>query len=237
MKIAIAAMNIACICAVAASSASGGSYLYAPRPVEEGKEPSTSREEGVLVKEITIRRGDTLTGISRTYSGRGSYFPQILLFNDIKNPDLIYAGKALRVPVTKTVADEKREKEEREKPEKKEKAESTEKQAAREKRKKKKPEVSPPAPIKEKGSKARAEKERESAAPAVTPAPPSPSGLHEEKGNEQLLYAKAVRIYREGVCEDALPLLDTFLRRYPNSPLAPDITLFRADCYLKLSRE
>ena len=61
-------------------------------------------QDGVLVQEIEIKKGDTLSGLSRKYSGRGMYFPQILLFNSIKNPNLIYSGNKLRIPVTRKEA-------------------------------------------------------------------------------------------------------------------------------------
>lgn len=70
--------------------------LYVPESLGTGETP---RDDGVLVKKILIRRGDTLAKISRQYSGKGHYYPQILLFNRIANPDLIHAGRELRVPV------------------------------------------------------------------------------------------------------------------------------------------
>lgn len=89
----------ALLAAMPAAVSAADYYLYAPKKVEEGKAPA-SPSEGVLVKSITLRPGDTLSSISRSFSGKGSYFPQILLFNSIKNPDLIYAGATLLVPVT-----------------------------------------------------------------------------------------------------------------------------------------
>lgn len=78
--------------------------LYSPQPAPSGqKAPS---QDGILVQEIEIKRGDTLYDLSRKFSGRGMYFPQILLFNSIKNPNLIYPGHTLRVPVTKKEAPE-----------------------------------------------------------------------------------------------------------------------------------
>jgi LysM repeat protein len=78
--------------------------LYVPQPVISGqKAPS---QNGILVQEIEIRKGDTLYDLSRKFSGRGMYFPQILLFNSIKNPDLIRAGDTLRVPVSKHEAND-----------------------------------------------------------------------------------------------------------------------------------
>jgi TolA-binding protein len=92
------------ILAGAISSAAVGDeyYLYKPDKVQTQKIPTPG--EGVLTKSITIQRGDTLTRLSRKFSGRGSFFPQILLFNRIKNPDLIYAGAHLRVPLTRHAA-------------------------------------------------------------------------------------------------------------------------------------
>ena len=73
-------------------------YLYSPIPAESHRIPANPAD-GVLVKSIIIKRGDTLTGLSRKYSAKGSYYPQILLFNRIKNPDRIYAGNRLLVPL------------------------------------------------------------------------------------------------------------------------------------------
>lgn len=79
---------------------SGADYLlYEPKEVAP-TQTVPAAGSGVLVKKITINRGDTLTKISRRQGGKGSYFPQMLLFNQISNPDLIYAGKSLYVPVT-----------------------------------------------------------------------------------------------------------------------------------------
>jgi LysM repeat protein len=81
------------------SSAAAADYLvYLPKPVETIDAPLSG--EGVLVKKIMIRPGDTLSAISRRFSGKGSYFPQILLFNNIRNPNRIYAGRKLFVPVS-----------------------------------------------------------------------------------------------------------------------------------------
>jgi TolA-binding protein len=73
--------------------------IYKPQPAEAGAAPA-GPEEGILVRGITIRKGDTLKGLARKYRGRASYFPQILLFNRIANPDLILTGAKLLVPVT-----------------------------------------------------------------------------------------------------------------------------------------
>jgi hypothetical protein len=75
-------------------------YLYAPRPV--AAEEKVRKEDGILVQEVPVKKGDTLSRISRRFSGHGSYFPQILLFNDIKNPDRIYTGTTLKIPVSRS---------------------------------------------------------------------------------------------------------------------------------------
>jgi TolA-binding protein len=75
--------------------------LYEPKEVAPSQSiPAPG--SGVLVKKITINRGDTLTRIARREGGKGSYYPQMLLFNQINDPNLIYEGKTLYVPVTRT---------------------------------------------------------------------------------------------------------------------------------------
>jgi TolA-binding protein len=73
-------------------------YLYSPKAVTPGEQRT---KDDVLVREVPVQQGDTLSGISRRFSGHGSYYPQILLFNDIKNPNLIYAGDTIKVPQPK----------------------------------------------------------------------------------------------------------------------------------------
>ena len=88
-------VSIVCLCGVQVCL--GGDFLYAPQPVtgEVGG-------EGVLVREVTVKRGDTLSKLSKQWSGRGYYYPQILLFNEIKNPHRISLGQVIRVPVSHT---------------------------------------------------------------------------------------------------------------------------------------
>ena len=78
-----------------ATASWGGDYLYAPRPAD-GAEPG----EGVLVREVTVKKGDTLSHLSKRDSGRGYYYPQILLFNEIRNPHRIQVGQVVRVPLS-----------------------------------------------------------------------------------------------------------------------------------------
>jgi TolA-binding protein len=71
--------------------------IYRPEPVT-GPLPS-SPEEGIAIKTITIKKGESLSKLSRRFSGKGNYFPQILLFNRISDPNRIIAGATLRVPL------------------------------------------------------------------------------------------------------------------------------------------
>ena len=199
LRLTVAFVLYAC----AAGADSGDYYLYAPRPATSS-DAVVSGTGGVFVKEITIRKGDTLSAISRAFSGRASYYPQILLFNQISDPDLIYAGKTLRVPVAPTAIRPKEQKARR---------------VPQVPAQKETPAIEP-RPVERK-------------LPPVAE-PPAPIETREAKG-EQELYRKAVKAYRGETCEDALPLLDTFLKNYPESLLAPDAALLRADCHLKLS--
>jgi TolA-binding protein len=88
--------------AVSQGSAAAEYYLYKPEKVQSQSIPAPGT--GVLTKTIVIQKGDTLKKLSRRYSGRSAFFPQILLFNRIKNPDLIVAGALLQVPLTRQVA-------------------------------------------------------------------------------------------------------------------------------------
>lgn len=89
-------------CAVLLLGASvswGADYVYTPH------QAAGATDDGILVREVKVKKGNTLSGLSKQYSGRGYYYPQILLFNQIKNPHLIYPGQVLRVPLGKgTVA-------------------------------------------------------------------------------------------------------------------------------------
>ena len=80
------------------SAAAGENVLiYRPETVT-GQLPS-SPEEGIAVRTLTIKRGDSLSKLARRYAGKGYYFPQILLFNRIADPNRIIAGENIRVPI------------------------------------------------------------------------------------------------------------------------------------------
>jgi len=193
--------------------------LFSPRPLE-GEVLMPERGKGVLVQRITIQQGDTLSQLSRDFSGKGSYFPQILLFNDITNPDLIFAGKELLVPVSKQAAVSKNS------PRRENVPQPVKKSTLRK-----------PAPAKLPGTKATAPAEKHKLPVAEKPSAKKQlpdSTLLVNKG-EQVSYSQAFNAYRREEYEKALALFSRFLERYPSSSMAPDASLYKAECLLKLS--
>lgn len=172
----------------------GDYVLYLPSQADTAVPPLPGA--GVLVKKITITKGDTLSGLSRQYSGKASYFPQILLFNEIRNPNLIYAGKELLVPIS-----------------------ATHKQSA----------LRLPASV------APAKPSGSSRALRHKIARSSNSGKKLVRSAERNLYEQSAALFAEGKYREALDGFSRFLREYPSSPLAPDATLYRGDCFLRLS--
>lgn len=243
--------------------------LYTPQPATSGQ-PEPSKDD-ILVKEIVIQKGDTLSALSRKFSGHGMYYPQILLFNSIKNPNLIYTGKMLRVPVarksalaaetgdagpgakprmTKGSVDKqstvKAEEElpgdsaaasSVEPPARDVKVAGTPKNKAKSGRKKKKGAAAPalkktsqevPSGVVSTATPSSQQPEQNAAAPSST-APDNRSG--------QKLFEAAVKAYRLEDCRTALELFDRYLADNSGSPLAADATLYKAECYMKLSAQ
>ena len=62
-----------------------------------------------------------------------------------------------------------------------------------------------------------------------------PSGSKAVAG--QKLFDAAARAYRSNDCRTALGLLDRYLTENPGSPLAADASLYKADCYMKMSAQ
>lgn len=168
--------------------------LYLPNPVDAPSPPLPG--DGVLVKRITIRPGDTLSSLSRQFSGKSMYYPQILLFNKIRNPNLIYAGQELQVPLSGHLFARRQH--------------------------------SPTA-----GGVSTA---------SVRPRTPSvPSAAHEvrtaepSRSAERQLYDQAVDLFVQGKFREALDGFTRFLKQYPQSSLVPNASLYRGDCFLRLS--
>lgn len=61
----------------------------------------TEEYEYKQVIEYTVVAGDTLWDISRRYLGRGYQYIEIAAFNEIENPDLIYAGDKFWIVITR----------------------------------------------------------------------------------------------------------------------------------------
>jgi LysM repeat protein len=237
-------------------------FLYAPQPATSGMKPSG--QDGVLVQEIEVKRGDTLYGISRRFTGHGMYFPQILLFNSIKKPSLIYPGNILKVPVSQINTDA---------------PEVNVKEASGSLPKHKgsplkKSHVKPPvqgsvnpsgtvAPDSEpaleqpanetsktgtdrsrsgkiKKKRGTASKRNELDGASTVPAPLQASHKSNSQSDTavgQKLFEAAVKAYRRVDCRTALELLDRYLADNFTSPLAADANLYKAECFLKLSAQ
>jgi TolA-binding protein len=214
----VSAIAVAALLAgVLSASAHCSEYqLFTPRPLA-GEVVQPEKGKGVLVERITIKPGDTLAKLSRQFSGRASYFPQILLFNDIKNPDLIIAGNELYVPVQKQIVSRQP----------KTAGDNAATLPAKEQ----------PVTTKKKGA---AKSIKAAATGKSSPAPTAvvkkSSGRTAGK-EEQNVYQKAVTQYQQGDYRGALTAFTRFLDQYPQSQLAPDASLYKAECLLKLSGE
>jgi TolA-binding protein len=186
-------------------------YLYTPASATE-QQVQQKAADAIAVQEITVVKGDSLYKISRSNSGKGMYYPQLLLFNKISNPRLIHPGQVLRVPLAKGQA-----------------AATQIKPAKQESPTTSEPTVVPaPAPVAPAPALQTNKKTAEAVAPTVHKSPAEIAA--------QTLYAKGVRAYKSGKCRQAIASFDRFLSRYPDSPLAADASLYRADCYLNLAK-
>jgi len=239
--------------------------LYVPRPVTDDQK--ISPRDGILVQEIVVKKGDSLYELSRKFNGNGMYYPQILLFNTIKKPRLIYPGDTLKIPVAHNKVNDA------------EHADARPKDASRklisagDKKTSAKPEAGTPAGETKGSSSVSAPtteislsdlktvgtgknsvrrhkktsvthtKKSKSHAHASTAAAPHPStetAMRKEASDAasgQRLFESAVKAYRQDDCRTALELLDRYLADNSGSPLAADATLYKADCYLKLSAQ
>lgn len=232
MKSALRVVSASLVLSMASLAAGGEYLLYAPEP-SDGARP-TGPDEGVLVQSITIQKGDTLYSLSRKYNGKGGYYPQILLFNEIKNPDLIYAGNKIMVPVAPAGPRAAFSLQPSTPPSVVAKKDSTVRPAR---------EKAPPAPPRETRRETPVATPARASEPAVTKSPVSirptvearqPQAARAEEG-EQALFEKGVSAYKAGSYQQSVELFERFLARYPSSPLVPDVTLYRADAFLKMA--
>ena len=194
------------VLALAAPALSQQQYLYSPTQVDS--DVSVPSGDGILVREMVIKKGDTLSGISKKTTGRGYYYPQILLFNDIKNPNLIHTGKVLRVPV---INDSMKK--------------SAQKKAAGKSASKKLLAKHRGASAERQGSTKLVQKQSQANGNVDLP----------EKTGPSTLFNQGLKAYQQGDCRSAIERFDRFLAESPSSPLAADASLYKADCYLKFS--
>jgi LysM repeat protein len=248
------------ICSLTLTAWAQQYYLYEPKPITAEEKNLT--KEGIMVTEVPIQKGDTLYDISRKFSGRGMYYPQILLFNKIKDPKLIYPGNTLKVPVmqggaraesasrkesTRTskglkTGDAKVAKLKADAPVSAQQRVATPPAAATV------TEISlsdlraldegkPKKSIKKTQSarqgRAR-DKNKKTAAAAKAGTAPSQAG---DSVAGQKLFESAVKAYKQESFSTALELFDRYLANNSSSPLAADASLYKAECYLKLSSQ
>lgn len=229
----------ALLCSLALPAWGQQYYLYEPKAVVP--EAGESSKDGVLVKEIPVRQGDTLYGISRKFSGHGVYYPQILLFNDIKNPDLIYTGDTLRIPLphgetgeTPPPAAKPRARSQKSvKVTKQPSAAIPQNVAAKRK--------FPASDLKKTESAKEPRADQNRFDPPLPTSEPKKADVSVQgratADSGQQLFEKAVKAYRQDDCRTALELFDRYLADYPASAMAADASLYKAECYLKLSAQ
>jgi LysM repeat protein len=210
-------------------------YLYVPTTV--GTEAGAPGRDGVLVQDVAVQKGDTLYGLSRRFSGHGSYYPQILLFNDIKDPNKIYPGNVFKIPVPRhatagqsdkpVVKNDKATDAASEIPA----ARSAEVTAVQ-----KPVAVVTPVAGADKAEVAR-DKKRGAKEKVVSVTKKQAAAGKSESVAGQNLFERAVKAYRQEDCRTALELFDRFLADNQASPFAADASLYKAECYLKLSAQ
>lgn len=223
--------------------------LYVPQPAPADQQVPS--QDGILVREIEIQKGDTLSKLSRRFSGHGMYFPQILLFNDIKNPNLIYTGNTLKVPVTQTATSASSptgsSAKQKAPGHKKSSRKSSDASPAR------KASAAAPASaastelslsdLNKVGAKndttTRGSRKSKTSLPQeslTSTATRKDSAAAREAAGQQL-YEAAVKAFQQEDCRAALGLFDRYLADNSASPLAADANLYKAECYLKLSAQ
>lgn len=217
--------------------------LYVPQPATADQQVPS--QNGILVREIEIQKGDTLSKLSRRFSGHGMYFPQILLFNNIKNPDLIYTGNSLKVPVTRTDTPAS------DRAGSSPSGLSAKQKASGHKKSTRKSNDAAPASAAstelslsdlnnveaKKHKTTRGSRKSKTSLPQKSPTPTATnktSAAAKDAAGDQL-YLAAVKAFQQDDCRTALGLFDRYLADNSASPLAADANLYKAECYLKLS--
>lgn len=221
------------ICSLALPAWGQQYFLYEPKPVKAEEKDKT--KDGVLVTEVTVKKGDTLKEISRNYSGRASYFPQIMLFNKIANADKIQVGDIIRVPATQAGVVASSEKVVKSNGKSKKHTRRKRSSAQGSARHRYNGAIIPgnvrfdqvPA-----GQGGAGYRNRGAAVAGEWRFVPTPAG---DALAGQKLFERAINAYKQEDFGAALELFDRYLEDNPNSPLAADASLYKAECYLKLS--
>ncbi len=212
-----------------AAPATANYILYSPKPVPDGTKP---QEKGaVLAQEVAVKKGDTLFGISRRITGRGSYYPQILLLNDIKNPNLIRGGEVIKVPVKRggAATPAAPQKMARSSQQPVSELSLSDLNQTRSVKKSK-----PAAKLK----KAHAKKRRQHTAnaPSAAGSKPAARALQATPANSgQPLFEQGVKAYRQNNYKQAVEHFDRFLKDHSASPQAADASLYKADSLMKMA--
>ena len=226
-------------------------YIYSPKAV--GAAGNVQNKADILVQEVSVQKGDTLSGISHRFNGRGSYYPQILLFNDIKNPNKIYPGNVFKIPVPRSTMSRHVDNA----PVKNEKAvksggEVTIPRNTDETTLQKQAPTLPSAVLvtdiptqdlkkvdagREKKRGAREKVARAAKKQVTSEKHHSTADGAKVSASGQKLFESAVKFYRQDDFRAALELFNRFLAENQTSPLAADASLYKAECYLKLSTQ
>jgi LysM repeat protein len=234
-------------------------YLYSPNAINNAQK--VDKKDGVLVQEMHVQKGDNLYDISRKFSGHGTYYPQILLFNKLNNPNKIYPGNVIRVPVDQLAKADTGDRnqivasgavETPQTPSRKHSKAKNESRAVAaplelstvDLGKSDQGRVKKQSRKKATAKKSQRQKRTATKEPSVRVAPsravqrqaPAPA-LNVSSTSSQKLFEQAVKAYRMENYRSALALFDRFLADYPSSPLAPDASFYKAECYLKQSNQ
>ena len=198
-------------------------FMYTPHPASPVEKAVPKGNNGVLVREVEIRKGDTLFGISRRFSGRGSYYPQILLFNDLKNPHVLRDRTLLRVPVSNNEPTGKHTQAPAPLPAQRIKSKRTQSASEISLTDLKTNDINA---VNKPARRVRGQKHRT-----------ADRSTRSQTASARKQYNQALASYRRENWRTALEQFDRFLASNPSSEMASDANLYKADCYLKLSNQ
>ncbi len=173
-----------------------------------------------VLSRMTIRKGDSLWRIARRTFGRGAYYPLLLGFNPIEDPDLIYEGRSLLLPAG-TLASRP------------ELASRLAGKAAT---------IVFPAPAPQTAPQtASPERVRRESAPAsaeVRAKKPRalPATASQKESGEEAEVQTIVELANRGDCPGVIAAADRYLARHPRSPYQATVLLHQAECYRLMLR-